>query len=171
MIMEGRISGDHFRKETDRAIMILRPAEIDMLRGIGFTIKTGENMLEHAERAKTEVIESRPSKDSEGLISGHVTRYLDAKEIIDKFQTLHKIYPEITQIIDLPHKTSGYDGEEVSLRGPATVKLFRINSNLQNPKPGMLLISGTHAREWVPPLASIEFAEQLLSSYSRGSSH
>ena len=162
MILEGQIIGDHFRKETNRAILILTPAEIDILRGHGFVVKTGENMLEHAERAKTEIIESRPLQDNEGVVSGHVTRYLDAKEIIDKFQTLHKDYQEITHIIDLPYKTSGYDGNETGLRGPATVKAFRINSNLQSPKPGILIISGTHAREWVPPLASVEFAEQLV---------
>jgi len=70
-----------------------------MLRGYGFTVKTGENMLEHAERAKREIIESHPLQDSEGIVSGHITRYLDAKEIIDKFLILHKDYPEITHII------------------------------------------------------------------------
>jgi hypothetical protein len=171
MSVNGLISSDHFSIKGDRVIMVLKKPEIDMLRKEGFKIKSEKNMLEQVENVKNEVIESNPLLESTGLMSGYITKYLDAKEIIEKFESLHNEFKDITQIIDLPYKTNGYDGLKANLQGPSTVKLFRINTNVnvEKPKPGMLLISGTHAREWVPPLASIEFSEQLLRSYSPGS--
>lgn len=73
--------------------------------------------------------------------------------------------------MDLPYETSGYDGSNVNLRGPSKVKLFRINTNDKKPKPGMLLITGIHAREWVPTLAGIVFIGPFLRSHSTNSTN
>ena len=163
---DGRISADHFSIKNDRIIMVLDDDEINLLQKNGFKIKRGENILERIDQIKDKVVESHPLIERDGLVSGFVTKYMDAKQVIDKFKSLHNEFSDITQIIDLPYKTFGYDGKEINLRGPSSVKLFRINNNPNKLKPGMLLISGTHAREWVPPLSSIEFVEQLLRSYS-----
>jgi hypothetical protein len=123
-------------------------------------------MLERAEQTKNEVIESRPIMESDNLLSSFVDRFLDTQGILSKYLTLNNEFSSISQILDLPYETSGYDGSNVNLRGPSKVKLFRINTDQNKPKPGMLLITGTHAREWVPPLAGIVFIEHLLRSYS-----
>ena len=177
MNADGLITADHYSINEDYVTIILKQPEINLLEQRGFKIKIKENMLKQIEQVKDEVIEAIPSVEDDGTSSGFVTRYLDAKEIIDKFESFHNEFKDIVRIIDLPYKTSGYDGKKVSLRGPSTIKLFRINTDpdpdpdLEKPKPGMLLISGTHAREWVPPLASIEFLGELLSSYSPGSTN
>ena len=111
----------------------------------------GRGTLEESEQAKKEVIESRPLMEMDNLLSVSVDRYLDTQGILTKYQSLHNEFSDITHIVDLPYETSGYDGSNVSLRGPSKVKLFRINTNLNKPKPGMMVITGIHAREWVPP--------------------
>jgi hypothetical protein len=169
MSADGRISADHFSVKDGVVITVLNEYEIDMLQKMGFKIKIRQNMLERAEQTKKEVIESRDIMETDNLLSHLVDRYLDTKGILSKYQTLHNEFSDISQIIDLPYETSGYDGHIVDLRGPSKVKLFHINTNQNKAKPGMLLITGTHAREFVPPLAGIVFAEHLLRSYSSNS--
>jgi hypothetical protein len=166
MSADGRISADHFSIKDGTVTTVLNEYEIDMLKKMGFEIKIEQNMLERAEQTKNEVIESRPIMESDNLLSTFVDRYLDTQGILSKYLTLHNEFSSLSQILDLPYETSGYDGSNVNLRGPSKVKLFRINTNQNKPKPGMLLITGTHAREWVPPLAGIVFIEHLLRSYS-----
>lgn len=171
MSADGRISADHFLTKDDVVNTVLNEYEIDMLKKMGFKIKIGQNLLEQAEQTKKEVIESHNMMESDNLQSGLVDRYLDTKGILDKYQTLYNEFSDISQIIDLPYETSGYDGRNVNLRGPSKVKLFHIIANQNKRKPGMLLITGTHAREFVPPLAGIVFAEHLLRSYSSNSAN
>ena len=96
--------------------------------------------------------------------------YLDATGIDMAFAALNAQFPALTELTDLPERTSGYDGTQPGLAGPAAVKLFRIT---RNPaifsKPALLIVAGLHAREWAPPLAAIEFASQLLKKYAPGS--
>lgn len=170
MSADGRISADHFSIKENTITTVLNEREIDMLREMGFGMKIGQSTLEEAEQAKKEVIDSRPLMEADGLLSVSIDRYLDTQGILSKYDSLHNEFSGITQIVDLPHETSGYDGSNASLRGPSKVKLFRINTNQNKPKPGMMLITGIHAREWVPPLAGIVFVEHILRSYSSGSS-
>jgi len=171
MSANGRISADHFSIKDGFITTVLNENEIGILEKIGFKIKLKQNMLERAEQTKKEVIESGPIMESDNLLSSFVDRYLDAQGILSKYQSLHNEFSNISQIVELPYGTSGYDGSNVSLRGSSKVKLFRINTNQKKPKPGMLLITGTHAREWVPPLAGIVFIEHLLRSYSSNSTN
>lgn len=136
---------------------------------MGFTIKIKQNMMERAKETKNEVFESRPMMESDNLLSEIVDRYLDTQGIMEKYRSLQKEFSSISQLMDLPNETSGYDGSEVNLRGPSKVQLFHIDTNQKKPKPGMLLITGTHAREWVPPLAGIVFVEHLLRSHASNS--
>jgi hypothetical protein len=168
---DGTISADHFLAKDGVVNTVLNEYEISILKRMGFRIKIGQSMLEEAEQTKKEVVESHNMMESDNLLSGLVDRYLDTKGILSKYQTLYNEFSDISQIIDLPYETSGYDGSNVNLRGPSKVKLFHINANKNKPKPGMLLITGTHAREFVPPLAGIVFAEHLLRSYSSNSAN
>lgn len=125
----GRISADHFSIKDDRVVTILNEDEIDMLLAMGFKIKKGENMLEQTERVKNEVTELAPLVESDGTVSGFVNKYLDTQGILNKFQSLHNEFSHLMQIIELPYKTSGYDGSKIDLGGTSTVKLFRINTD------------------------------------------
>jgi Zinc carboxypeptidase len=169
MSADGRVSADHFSVKDGVLKTVLNEYEIDMLKKMDFKIKIRQSMLERAEHTKNEVIESRHMMESDNLLSGLIDRYLDTNGILSKYQNLFNEFSNITEFIDLPYKTSGYDGSSVNLRGPSKVKLFHINTNQNKAKPGMLLITGTHAREFVPPLAGIVFAEHLLRSYSSNS--
>ena len=51
-------------------------------------------------------------------------------------------------------------------RGPATVKLLRIRGNKNVQNTGVYIYAQEHAREWVPPVISVEFAERLLRNYA-----
>lgn len=50
-------------------------------------------------------------------------------------------------------------------RDPRTVKLLRIGKHRDGSRPGVLAYAQEHAREWVPPLVTIETAERLLRNY------
>lgn len=169
---DGRISSDHMLVRNGRASMVLTGAEITLLEEMGFEIEVGPELREQARRVQTEVAALGPSAESGGLRAGFVNQYLDVDGIHGRFQALHAEFPGMTECADLPHRTTGYDGSKVSLRGPAAVKLFRITTApTDRSKPGVLLIAGTHAREWIPPLAAIEFAEQLLRNFDPGSAN
>lgn len=166
---DGRISADHFSIKDSVAKTVLNEHEIDMLTKMGFVIKVKQNMMDRAMETRSEVLESRSMMESDNLLSNIVDRYLDVEGIIQKYTTLQREFSNMSEIIDLPNKTSGYDGSKVNLRGPSAVKLFHIDTNRSKPKPGLLLITGTHAREWVPPLAGIVFVEHLLRSVNSNS--
>lgn len=50
-------------------------------------------------------------------------------------------------------------------RDPQTVYAIRIGKVRDGSKPGVLAYAQEHAREWVPPLVTIEAAERLLRNY------
>ena len=169
---DGRLSADHMLVRDGVAVMILNRREIGMLGRMGFKVKVGSDVLAQARRVRAEMAERKPALEGEGLQTGFVNQYLDTAGILGRFASLHAEFPALTTWEDLPHPTSGYDGAQPALAGPATVKLFRINTTPGvASKPGLLLVAGTHAREWIPPIATIEFAEQLLRTYSPGSTN
>jgi hypothetical protein len=51
-------------------------------------------------------------------------------------------------------------------RGPFTVKMLRISGKLDGSNTGVFVYAQEHAREWVPPQISVEFAERLLRNYA-----
>ncbi|HEU4448144.1 MAG TPA: hypothetical protein VFR94_25970 [Nitrososphaeraceae archaeon] len=116
MSADGRISADHFSVKDGTVTTVLNEYEIDMLKKLGFKIEIKQNMLERAEQTKNEVIESRPIMESDNLLSSFVDRYLDTQGILSKYLTLHNEFSSISQILDLPYETSGYDGSNVNLR-------------------------------------------------------
>jgi hypothetical protein len=51
-------------------------------------------------------------------------------------------------------------------RDPHSVYAIRIGKHRDGSKPGVLAYAQEHAREWVPPLVTIETAERLLRNYA-----
>ncbi len=168
----GSLSADHMMVRAGTLTIVLHSREIERLRAEGMEIKVGDDLLKRAKRVQAETVAAAPLTEADGLLTGFVSSYLDANGILARFATLHTEFPAITQWTDLPHPTLGYDGSQAGLAGPATIKMFRINTTpASTAKPGMLVIAGIHAREWIPPLAAIEFASQLLKTYTPGSTN
>ncbi len=168
---DGRISADHFLVRDSRARLVLNRHDIEVLRDMGLEVEIGRDLIEQARRVQGEVLErTRGLTEADELLTGFVDQYLDTAGILGRFQSLHDEFPALTQWTNLPHPTLGYDGSQAPLAGPAAVKLFRITTTPASvAKPGLLLLAGIHAREWIPPLVAIEFAEQLLRTYTPGS--
>ncbi len=55
-------------------------------------------------------------------------------------------------------------------REPFQVKILRIGKHRDGSRPGVFFYAQEHAREWVPPLVTIETAERLLRNYASGAS-
>ena len=67
--------------------------------------------------------------------------------------------------------TDGLSAPETVSRDPHPVYAIRIGKTRDGSKPGVLAYSQEHAREWVPPLVTIESAERLLRNYAHGRGH
>jgi hypothetical protein len=61
--------------------------------------------------------------------------------------------------------TDGLSAPESVSRDPQTVYALRIGKDRDGSKMGVLAYAQEHAREWVPPLVTIETAERLLRNY------
>jgi hypothetical protein len=145
---QGLLGADHAVRCKDNIVTVLSEAEIALLKEAGVAVDI---------RAPLDCPTPNPG-------------YLDAPGIDAAFAALKAAFPALTELTDLPELTTGYDGTQPGLAGPATVKLFRITKNPSNfSKPALLIVAGLHAREWIPPLAAIEFASQLLNKYAPGS--
>ena len=113
-----------------------------------------------------------PGRDDsdDALATGFVDRYLDAQEVAARISSLAADFPALCHLSDLPESTEGYDGSEGALLGPAAVQLLRLtNDPADRSRPALLLICGTHAREWINPLIAVEFAEQLVRNHDPAS--
>src|SRR5262245_54264229 len=145
---QGLLCADHALHCKDNFVTVLSEAEIALLKAAGVAVDI---------RAPLDCPATNPG-------------YLDAPGIDRAFAALKVKFPALTVLTDLPERTTGYDGAQPGLEGPAPVKLFRITSSPSIfSKPALLIVAGLHAREWIPPLAAIEFASQLLNKYAPGS--
>ncbi|WP_167529526.1 M14 family zinc carboxypeptidase [Streptomyces spinoverrucosus] len=68
---------------------------------------------------------------------------------------LHSAYPGATEVITPPHTT--HEGR--------TTRLLRVETRQADEVPGVLMLGGVHAREWVPPDALISLAADLLEAH------
>lgn len=100
--------------------------------------------------------------------------YVDATQADAVIEELAAEFPELTEIIELPNRTHGYNLPEGSDQlqapehyphDPYTVKALRIGKHRDGSKTGVLLYSQEHAREWVTPLVALETAQRLLHNY------
>lgn len=168
---DGRISADHLVARDGMVHLVLDEADLAFLHGMGLAVERGAELRPPplgpvaAPRAAP-----APGVEADHLLTGWVSGYLGAPDLLARFAALHAAFPTITQWVSLPHATQGYDGSVAALHGAAQVKMLRINTTPASlAKPGLLLLAGQHAREWVPPIALLEFAEQLLRTYTPGS--
>ncbi|MBI4896742.1 MAG: VWA domain-containing protein [Actinobacteria bacterium] len=168
---EGRICLDHFAADDGRFLVVLSLREIRLLREHGLSVDIGRELLTRDARAEIDAIpgpDGSPAVDV--LATGFTTAYLDAAQVASRITALAAAHPSICHLSTLPHNTAGYDGSVSALAGPSPVQLLRItNTPSTQSKPGVLLVCGTHAREWINPLIAIEFASQLANNYAPGS--
>lgn len=62
--------------------------------------------------------------------------------------------------------SDGLSAPDSVSRDPHPVYALRIGTTRDGSKPGVLAYAQEHAREWVPPLVTIEAAERLLRNYA-----
>ncbi|MEX5301267.1 M14 family metallopeptidase [Kocuria sabuli] len=82
--------------------------------------------------------------------------YLNVDEIETALQSLAAEYPELTELIELPHPT----------HEDRRTRCLRIGADPD--RNGVLLLGGVHAREWVPPDALVSLAADLLEAGTLG---
>ncbi|MFJ4616639.1 M14 family metallopeptidase [Streptomyces sp. NPDC088812] len=81
--------------------------------------------------------------------------YLNVAEIESALTSLGSAYPGAAEIITAPHTT--HEGR--------TTRLLRVGARQSDEAPGILLLGGVHAREWVPPDALVSLAADLLEAH------
>jgi len=85
--------------------------------------------------------------------------FLNVTEIESALQGLAAAHPGITQLITLPYSTTeGRQSHALAISGGRSC-----------PDVAILIVSGTHAREWGGPDICVNFAADLLQAYAGGS--
>jgi hypothetical protein len=102
-----------------------------------------------------------------GLQTGFVTGYVSPAEVYTRCQELARKYPDLVDMVERDYKTSGYDGQNQELRGPASLYYLRLGPKTpdRDQKLGVFQFAAPHARELVNPMIMLELAEQLLANY------
>jgi hypothetical protein len=168
---KGEIAFDHYHLAGGHFVVELSAAELEILDAYGITVQRGEELSRLAKERLKERAPAEARADDAPYQTGFVDQYLDAAQVAARMQALAADFPALCHLSSLPYATHGYDGSEASLAGPANVQLVRItNAPALRSRPGLLLICGTHAREWINPLIAVEFAEQILRNYDPASS-
>lgn len=166
----GAIPFDHYSENDEAFLVELTTKEIEILSHYGVEVSIDFDLGILATQRKTECAELARDDTDDDLTTGFIDHYIDAAEASERVQALAVEFPALCQHITLPYMTHGYDGINPELIGPTQVHVLRITTTPSAiSKPGLLVVCGTHAREWVNPLIAIEFAEQLLRNYSPGS--
>ncbi|MCK9593116.1 MAG: VWA domain-containing protein [Methanoregula sp.] len=166
----GLVPFDHYRENKEAFLVELTQADIDVLVHYGVEVHIYSDVGVLAPQRKAERVTRSRDDSDDNISTGFIDHYVDAAEAAGRMQALAVEFPALCQHIILPNMTAGYDGINAALHGPGQVHMLRITTTPAGiSKPGLLLICGTHAREWVNPLIAIEFAEQLLRNYSPGS--
>ena len=100
--------------------------------------------------------------------------YVNAVQSDAVVERLAEQYPDLTEVVELPNETHGYNvprGNKPLLapqsypREPYTVKALRIGADRDGSQTGVLLYAQEHAREWVTSLVALETAQRLLHNY------
>lgn len=161
---DGSIAADHRQVVGGELHVVLTDAEIAVVEGLGIPV------------TRISELQVRDLRDDVGgglvdtIATGFVSGYLDGPGVAAAVAALAAAHPALCTLTNLPELTPGYDGSLASALGPASVPLLRITTTpASRSKPGLLLIGGTHAREWMNPLIAIEFAAQLLNNHDPAS--
>jgi hypothetical protein len=79
---------------------------------------------------------------ADGYLSGFHTHYMDPVEVYDRINDLAAEFPNISEIIDLPYKTEGYQRKAMGVLGAA-----QPGGAPQNTASGVLVISKAYGHE------------------------
>jgi hypothetical protein len=168
----GQIVFEHYYESEGCYVLDLTTEEIKLVELYCVKVEQCNDLdaLARIRKAERASLDTRDDSD-DSLVTGFVNHYMDAAEVSTRIEDLATEFPALCELITLPYPTNGYDGSILELRGPCDVLLLRItNTPSDYSKSGLLLVCGTHAREWVNPLIAVEFAEQLLRNYNPTSS-
>lgn len=168
--VQGRIAFDHFHEAEGEIVFALTSDELEVVRAHGLDPELVEDLDQAAagRRAERAVLAGDDSDDA--VATGFVDQYLDADEVAARIASLAASFPALCHLSTLPEPTEGYDGSVGALAGPAPVQLLRLtNDPADRSRPALLLVCGTHAREWINPLIAVEFAEQLVRNHDPAS--
>lgn len=179
---QGRIAFDHVHDDGHWLRFALNTRELKVLREHDIAVEIVEDLAKTAPgklearatpRRAARRVARRSSDDDDGddaLSTGFVDRYLDADEVAARIAALAAEFPALCHLGVLPEASHGYDGAVPALAGPSDVQLLRLTDDpADRSRPALLLVCGTHAREWINPLIAIEFAEQLVRNYDPAS--
>ena len=179
---QGRIAFDHVHDDGHWLRFALNARELKVLREHDIAVEIVEDLAKTAPgklearatpRRAARRVARRSGDDDDGddaLSTGFVDRYLDADEVASRIAALAAEFPALCHLGVLPEASHGYDGAVPALAGPSDVQLLRLtNDPADRSRPALLLVCGTHAREWINPLIAIEFAEQLVRNHDPAS--
>lgn len=166
---QGRIVFDHYHEADGWLMLALTSSELEVAKQYDLDPEITEDLEQTAALRRQERACVHDDGD-DAPTTGFVDSYLDAGAVAARIAALAAEFPALCQLITLPESTEGYDGSVAALAGPSAVQLLRLsNDPSDRSRPALLLICGTHAREWINPLIAIEFAEQLLRNHDPAS--
>jgi len=166
----GHIAFDHFHEDDGQLSFALTSDELEAVREHGLEPVIMEDLEKTAKKRRQERAILGDDDSDDALATGFVDQYLDAQEVAARTAALAAEFPSLCHLSTLPESTEGYDGSNGPLLGPSSVQLLRLtNDPSDRSRPALLLICGTHAREWINPLIAIEFAEQLVRNHDAAS--
>lgn len=167
---QGRISFDHHHEADGWLMLALTTSELEVAKQYDLDPEITEDLEQTAALRRGERASAHDDDGDDAPVTGFVDSYLDAAAVAARIAALAAEFPALCQLTTLPEATEGYDGSVAALAGPAAVQLLRLGNDLSDrSRPALLLICGTHAREWINPLIAIEFAEQLLRNHDPAS--
>ena len=140
---------------------ILTDEQIQQVRSLGYLVEVYLDLSIEADKRLQEVsrvnrfAETNEMHEIKKQID--VPKYMNADEVETALTKLNKRYPDITELIDLEHKTwNGRLSKAIRVRAGSNNKSNRI---------GVVFTGSMHAREWGGSDICISFLITLLSSY------
>jgi hypothetical protein len=169
--LQGLIAFDHVYEAAGQLSFALTADELEVVRAHGLDPELVADLAQVAAGRLAERADRARDDSDDAPTTGFVDQYLDAAEVAARIAALAAEFPALCQLTTLPEQTEGYDGSVPALVGPADVQLLRLTDDPSDrSRPALLLVCGTHAREWVNPLIALELAEQLVRNYDPASS-
>jgi carboxypeptidase T len=141
---------------------ILTDEQIQQVRSLGYIVDVYLDLSVEAGRRLEEVSRTNRFTDTNEMHEIkkqiEVPKYMNADEVETALIKLNKRYSDITELIELNHRT--YNGR---LSRAIRVRAGFTNNRLD--RVGVLFTGGVHAREWGGSDICIHFLINLLSSY------
>ena len=92
------------------------------------------------------------------LRNSRLMSYMNVEEIESALARLAEVYPNETELIELPNPS----------HENRTTHCLRVYAGTGSSPDSILMLGGVHAREWIPPDAVVSLAADLLEAYQRG---